>query len=276
MPDNVRSALQGAIDAGVVPSSVVEALPEGLRPFLTTPEGLAVLFVVLGLLVVVLGLGLGRGGRGGGGKSGRGSSIVIAGPSNSGKTTLFYMLKDGSTHLGVVASMAENAATVSVKPPAGSGRAARSGVAIVDVPGHHTARHRLEALLNSAAAVVFVVDAVEVTPHRTEAADVLFEVLAHPAVQRRRTPVLIACNKADLELEAHSVEFVRKTLERQLDAMRRTRAAAIGKDAGARAALGPADRPFSFAALPNKVALAEASAKAGKLDDVLTFIATHA
>ncbi|KAI8463278.1 MAG: signal recognition particle receptor beta subunit-domain-containing protein [Monoraphidium minutum] len=261
LPDGVKQQLQALLDGGLVPAGAAHHLP----PELLTPEGLvvAIFAAVLGLLLLLSILG--RSGKK------RGSTVVLAGPPNSGKTTLFFQLKDGDLHNGVVASMGENAAAVTLRPPRGGRRTAQ----LLDVPGHHSMRHRLEGALGDAAAVVFLVDAVEVTPHRTESADMLYEVLAHPAVQRNRTPVLIAANKMDLEMEAHSVDFIRKTLERQLDAMRKTRTAAIGKDGAGAPALGAPDKPFSFAGLRSKVSLAEASAKAGKLDDVITFIAAH-
>ncbi|GBF88895.1 signal recognition particle receptor subunit beta-like [Raphidocelis subcapitata] len=265
LPGALRDSLQASIDGGLVPRGLVRALPLHWQPLLSTPEGLVTLaLLALGALLALLLLSGGRGGK-------RGSGVVIAGPPNSGKTTLFFQLRDGSLHNGVVASMADNAATVTLQPPRGASKQA----ALLDVPGHHSARHRLEAALGDAAAVVFLVDAVEVTPHRTEAADLLYEVLSNPAVARRRVPILVVANKMDLELEAHSVEFIRKTLEKQLDAMRRTRTAAIGKDAGAAPALGAAGKPFSFAGLPNKVALAQASAKTGALEEVVAFIAAH-
>lgn len=66
---------------------------------------------------------------------------------------------------------------------------------------------------------------------------------------------------------------MRKTLEKQLDSMRKTRTAAIGREAGAGApALGSADKAFAFADLRSKVALAEVSAKAGNIGDVKSFI----
>jgi signal recognition particle receptor subunit beta len=265
LTDEVKQEIQHSIDEVIVASGLDQSLPSAWQPLLNTPEGLVLLAVsvLAGLVLLLLIL------RSGGRK--RGSSVVIAGPPNSGKTTLFFQLKDGSVHNGVVASMGDNAATVTLRPARGGARTAP----LLDVPGHHSMRHRLEAALSDAAAVVFLVDAVEVTPHRTEAADLLYEVLTHAAVRRGRVPVLIACNKVDLDMEAHSVEFIRKTLEKQLDAMRKTRTAAIGKDAGAAApALGPADKAFAFAGLPNKITLAEASAKAGQLDEVVSFIAT--
>lgn len=44
----------------------------------------------------------------------------------------------------------------------------------------------------------------------------LLEVLVHPTVRRRRIPVLIACNKSDEGAKAHTVDFVRKRLEREM------------------------------------------------------------
>jgi signal recognition particle receptor subunit beta len=266
LPDSLRAQLAGAIERGLVPPGLAGQLPEALQPLLTTPEGLALLLGAALALLVLLAMVALSGGRGP-----RGSTVVIAGPPNAGKTTLFFQLKDGSLHNGVVASMGDNAAAIALR----SNRGGAKRASLLDVPGHHSSRHRLEAALSDAAAVVFLVDAVDVTPHRTEAADMLYEVLTHPGVARSRVPILIACNKMDLEMEAHSVDFIRKTLEKQLDAMRRTRTAAIGKDAGGGAppALGPPGKPFSFGGLANKVTLAQASAKTGALDEVVAFIA---
>eukprot|EP00775_Hariotina_reticulata_P003523 gene3523-3793_t len=200
----------------------------------------------------------------------RGTTLIIAGPVNAGKTTLFYQLKDGSDHNGVVASMQENAAVCALST--GKGATAKQ-VRILDVPGHHSFRHRLEASMKDAAGVVFLVDAVEITPHKLEAADMLYEVLTNPQVHKQRIPILVACNKADLEEEAHSMDFIRKTLEKQLDAMRKTKTAAIGKDAGSQVpALGALDKPFSLQSLRNKISFVECSAKQGQLDDVRAFI----
>lgn len=44
----------------------------------------------------------------------------------------------------------------------------------------------------------------------------LLEVLVHPTVCKRRIPVVIACNKSDEGAKAHTVEFVRKRLEREM------------------------------------------------------------
>ncbi len=66
--------------------------------------------------------------------------------------------------------------------------------------------------------------------------------------------------------------FIRKTLEKQLDAMRKTRVAGIGKDAGGHVALGAPDKPLSFASLRNRVVLAETSNTLEQLDEVRAFV----
>ena len=104
--------------------------------------------------------------------------------------------------------------------------------------------------------------------------EMLYEVLINPNFQKQRVPLLIACNKADLEEETHSVDFIKRTLERQLDAMRKTKTAGIGKDSASQVALGAADKPFSLQGLRNKVVIAECSAKEGHLTDVLGFISS--
>lgn len=60
--------------------------------------------------------------------------MLLVGPCDSGKTTLFLQLRDGSTHFGTVASMRENVAE-GVALAGEKGGHARP-VALVDIPGH--------------------------------------------------------------------------------------------------------------------------------------------
>jgi hypothetical protein len=139
---------------------LLDALPTDVAAALQSQptEVLVAVFVVLSLLLAFLLFSmLTRTGR----KSG--SLIVLAGPCNSGKTSLFLQLRDGSTHSGTVASMQENSGVVRVLNAKGR----PSGtVTLLDVPGHERLRHKLEQHLKEAVAVVFVVDAVDVTPHK--------------------------------------------------------------------------------------------------------------
>jgi signal recognition particle receptor subunit beta len=44
----------------------------------------------------------------------------------------------------------------------------------------------------------------------------MYEVLSNPAFARYKVPVLLACNKGDLGAKAHTIEFVRKKLEKEM------------------------------------------------------------
>jgi len=55
-------------------------------------------------------------------------------------------------------------------------------------------------------------------------AEQLYDVLASRAVSSRQMPVLLLANKSDCGAKAHSVEFIRKRLEKALDQLRTTRA----------------------------------------------------
>lgn len=198
---------------------------------------------------------------------GRPKKLLIIGPCGGGKTVMFHQLVDGQAPpLGVVASMQENEGTChQVK-----------GLKIVDVPGHERLKNVREAQLKDCGAILFVVDSCVVEPQRTEAAEELFEVLTHPNVSRRRVPVLIACNKSDLENNSHSLDFCRRTLDRQLDAMRKTRVS-LSQEAAARAALlGKADQAFSLTtSLKNAITFCPTSALDRKIDDVWVWIKTN-
>jgi signal recognition particle receptor subunit beta len=111
------------------------------------------------------------------------------------------------------------------------------------------------------------------TPNRQ-----LYDVLSHSALAAARTPVLLACHKADLGIKAHSVDFLKKRLEKELDMMRQTRVA-LGGGGGreATAGLGPSGEPFSFNALarvrgPRVTAAATSAADAGGLVEIEAFI----
>lgn len=100
---------------------------------------------------------------------GRGNCVLLVGPCDAGKTTLFHQLTAGSTHQGTVASMTPNEAQ---GPLAGeAGAAATRPVLLVDVPGHPRVRGDAERYADRAAGVVFVLDSVDFMPKKTEAAE---------------------------------------------------------------------------------------------------------
>ncbi|KAL4427612.1 hypothetical protein ABPG75_001701 [Micractinium tetrahymenae] len=178
-----------------------------------------------------------------------GSTVLLVGPCDAGKTTLFHQLLEGSTHLGTVASMQANVAEGVLASEKGVGGAAKKPFQLVDIPGHPRVRGQMERHAERAAGVVFVVDSVDFMPRKTEAAEQLYEVLSQAALARRRAPVLLACNKQDMGSKAHTVDFIRKRLEKEIDQLRSTRGA-LGDVGGGKAGdapqLGLAGEPFTF------------------------------
>ncbi len=76
-------------------------------------------------------------------------------------------------------------------------------------------------------------------------------MLTYPAVFKRRLPLLLACNKADQGARAHTVDFLRRRLERELEALRGTRDTLGGEGGQPRGApmLARPGQAFSFDAL---------------------------
>ncbi|XP_074284363.1 uncharacterized protein LOC141608959 isoform X2 [Silene latifolia] len=196
------------------------------------------------------------------------NTFVLAGLTGSGKTVLFYQLRDGSSHQGTVTSMDPNEGTFvlhsesakKVKP-----------VHLVDVPGHARLRPKLDEYLTQAAGLVFVVDALEFLPNCRAAAEYLYDILTKASIVKRKIPVQIVCNKTE-KVTAHSSEFIRKQLEKEIDKLRASRTGVSDADITSEYTLGVPRKAFTFAQCHNKVTLAEASALTGDVSQVEVFI----
>ncbi|KAL9239608.1 hypothetical protein vseg_013916 [Gypsophila vaccaria] len=196
------------------------------------------------------------------------NTIVLAGLTGSGKTVLFYQLRDGSSHQGTVTSMDPNEGTFvlhsetakKIKP-----------VHLVDVPGHARLRPKLDEYLTQAAGLVFVVDALEFLPNCRAAAEYLYDILTKASVVKRKIPVLIVCNKTE-KVTAHSSEFIRKQLEKEIEKLRASRTGVSDADMTSEYTLGVPGQAFAFTQCQNKVSLAEASALTGDISQVEVFI----
>ena len=84
--------------------------------------------------------------------------------------------------------------------------------------------------------------------------------------------MLLVCNKADAGAKAHTLDFLRKRLEKELETLRGTRAT-LGEGVSKGLPIAKAGETFTFAGLkgPN-VALASTSALNGDLEDLLNFL----
>jgi signal recognition particle receptor subunit beta len=205
------------------------------------------------------------------------SAALLAGPTGAGKTTLFHALTTGAPpSLGTTPSMVENAGVANIGP---------RSIPLVDTPGHPRLRALAASRAPSAKCIVFAVDAADFLPRKADAADAFAALLAPAAAARRRLPVLLLAHKADTGASAHTAEFVRRRLEKEIDAALAT-ASTLADDAGRGggggstiAALARGGAPFTFAGLAAaggpRVQCAAGAARVGDVAAVSDFLAKH-
>lgn len=220
-------------------------------------------------------------------------AALLAGPSGAGKTTLFLELTKKRHNNGTVASMAENEGVAAVLSSSASGRNVLRRVPLVDAPGHPRLRALAASRAPAATAIVFVVDSADFLPRKADAAEALAALLAGSWRRRKRgIPVLLACNKSDRGEAAHSPEFIRRRLEKEIEAL--VASAATGGLAGEQrdgegggesegellaAALRRAGEPFTFAGLARaggpSLETCACSALKGEIESVAGFLAKN-
>uniref|UniRef100_A0A1D1XM01 Signal recognition particle receptor subunit beta n=1 Tax=Anthurium amnicola TaxID=1678845 RepID=A0A1D1XM01_9ARAE len=201
------------------------------------------------------------------------NTIVLAGLSGSGKTVLFYQLRDGSFHHGTVTSMEPNDDCFILHSESEKKNKIKP-VRIVDVPGHPRLRTKLDDFLPQAAGIVFVVDALDFLPSCRAIAEYLYDILTKADVVKKKIPVLILCNKAD-KVTAHSKEFIKKQLEKEIDKLRTSRTGLSTADITNEYTLGEQGETFSFVQCHNKVSVADASGLMGETSQLEQFIREH-
>ncbi|XP_061372752.1 uncharacterized protein LOC133315191 [Gastrolobium bilobum] len=198
------------------------------------------------------------------------NTVVLMGLSGSGKTVLFYQLRDGSNDQGTVTSMEPNEGTFILH-----GETTKNGkikpVHIVDVPGHSRLRPKLDDYLSQAAGIVFVVDALDFLPNCRAVSEYLYDLLTKGSIVSKKIPLLILCNKTD-KVTAHTKEFIHKQMEKEIDKLRASRSAISAADIANEFTLGVPGEPFSFTQCSNKVTTADASGLTGEISQLEEFI----
>lgn len=250
-PDSGPSAPASSTGGGGA-ATWVTAITDALvaRPHLALP-------LVAPLLAILLALVLTRRRRVGAlsstakRSSASGPVVLIAGPPGAGKTALFLRLRDGpgGENLGTVSSLSENEAGTTAGPRS-------RPVHLVDAPGHPRLRALAASHAPAAAALIFVVDAAAFLGGKADAADQLVGLIRRLGTRARRVrggaagpPILLVANKADLGAAAHSPDFIRKRLEREVEAGRAAAGGTLAADEGGGEAgrpLSPPGQAFSF------------------------------
>jgi len=159
-----------------------------------------------------------------GGSAKRRRSVVLLGVSDTGKTLIFSYLTSGHG-VDTYTSMKEN--VVDDVTFNEGGRKYR----LIDLPGADRIRKiNFEQCIKKEeiSAMIYVIDSSTFQKDCRETAEFLYEILSHPIVvkNRRRMPILIACNKQDNPL-SKGVQVIRKGLEKELSVLNKTRAASL-------------------------------------------------
>ena len=85
-------------------------------------------------------------------------------------------------------------------------------------------------------------------------------------------PILLVCNKTDEGARAHTADFIRKRLEKELEALRSTRAT-LGEGVATGQPIAKAGEIFTFGGLKSpKVSIASASALKNDVEELLAFL----
>ena len=82
-------------------------------------------------------------------------------------------------------------------------------LSFVEIPGHYNFRMKVQQNLDRAKAVVLVVDSRD-KDRISEAAEFLFDIISNKRLVRDNVPILVACNKQDLNLAKKAIQIERE------------------------------------------------------------------
>lgn len=206
----------------------------------------------------------------------KGDTILFTGNMSTGKTALFYQLKQGLFR-PTYTSMKENDATFVPKDLEAEIQTPRR---FVDLPGHASLRNRVSEFLSHTRAIVFCFDAsscINILTHtnhthtekavseedaqalRTfnQAVQFLFQILIDASTKKKKLPILIVLTKVDKVKQELDLEFIREKIEKQLDKCRALQSSMsdLGSkdESGQIHTLGIEGEPFKFEHIANSV-----------------------
>jgi small GTP-binding protein len=145
-----------------------------------------------------------------------GTSLLLCGISNSGKTLLFNRLTS------TIDKQTSNSTTInhgimtldylSTDQPI-------KKVHVIDIPGHlhyHHHQHDFHAYKKSLKGIIFVIDSTTIEKDIKHVSDYLYDILHDKYFRNQRLPLLIFCNKQDLNKKHHNLQLICQLLEHEL------------------------------------------------------------
>jgi signal recognition particle receptor subunit beta len=217
----------------------------------------------------------------------RANVILLAGVCGSGKTSLMSKLRTSAVK-PTLTSLSESTfdGPLFFSAANSNEQTKKRSVHVVDVPGHDRVRlQAVEKHANKCSAIVYLVDSVTFPSEARDVAECMYDFLCNESLRRRRVPFLVVCNKIDL-LTALPAQRIRAELERELDRVRNTRAAApseqVDGDDAVRSSsassassslhfLGDRNKPFAFSGvhIDNPVQFVAVSVKSASQEQMV-------
>ncbi|KAJ3254308.1 hypothetical protein HK103_007278 [Boothiomyces macroporosus] len=161
------------------------------------------------------------------------NTILLMGPSNSGKTTFFLQLQNKQSE--TVTSLQENIFTL-------------KGKRIVDLPGHEKLFFKYHSYIKETKTIFYFIDSSTLLSNK-KSIEMLYEILG------LNIQLVIVCNKSDLLL-ALKKDKIKKIIEQEIEKIRKTKNFNMGEEY-----LGYEGEVFLLEHLPTKIDFVEHSIK---------------
>lgn len=201
-------------------------------------------------------------------------SLVLLGPCGSGKTSLWYFLRnpDKGTSLPLVSSLKILRDAFGLKLTTDTDNNTTTlRIEVIDVPGHQSLRRAGYDLASEANAVIYMIDGTDKAALK-EAAEHLYDLWLQPEIYNssKQKKLLICANKSDRM--SRGLRHLREDLEREIERMRKSRAVNFEGESAADSYLGVEGESFQLEHAPTETEICAVSVKSGKIEPVWTFL----
>eukprot|EP01103_Thecamoeba_quadrilineata_P002519 TRINITY_DN1246_c0_g1_i1.p1 TRINITY_DN1246_c0_g1~~TRINITY_DN1246_c0_g1_i1.p1 ORF type:complete len:250 (-),score=48.60 TRINITY_DN1246_c0_g1_i1:159-812(-) len=194
------------------------------------------------------------------------NSILIWGLPNSGKTLLYYQLRDGLFRETVSSSIA-NSGTFSLfddpkmKP-----------INIIDQPGFRQLRGQVDSLLPSARGVIFLIDSVEFPREANDVAEYIYYLLVHPEINKNGTKLHLVFNKSEMVTAMNESSILTELENRLLQIRESRKATGTSEQEEEEVTLGVEGQSLKLRDLPIPISWSHNSVKKREVEQITHFI----
>lgn len=168
-----------------------------------------------------------------------GTSLLLCGISNSGKTQLFHRLTS-TTDQNITYSTKIHHGIMTLDYLSTDRPIIK--VHVIDLPGDFR-RSDLHAYRTTVKGIIFVIDSTRIDKEIEQVSDYLYAILCEEDFRQRRLPLLIFCNKQDLDQQYHDLQTICQLLEDQLT-IKRQKLSSLNRDDQAIGRLGKENFQF--------------------------------